>query len=205
MMNRRMPIEGMLALALLVVSSPSRAQSNSPPAAPQFKAVFWYERADPSATLKSKVYDLRRGNYDAEAVAAWLKTVRTDYPAFAALERTVDLTRVPGATEEEKLVTAIEQERARIVGRPPVQHLPVPSRPANPARAAHSQASGGSALPIPTLRSVLHPDFGPGRDFPSRFGPGPSRLGDSPIRGTSPLSPPAPSFPHPYPYPRPHP
>jgi hypothetical protein len=247
-MNRSMMIGGMLALGLATASPAANGQNPDAPGAndrdrttqvdrqragPEFKVVFWYGRADPAATLKSKVYDLRQGRYDQRVVEGWLKEMKDKFPAYEAFERAIDLGSLPGATEEEKLAAAIRRERDQIVGAPGPREERRPDQPRQdePGRARgglrarpqeegrlvqphqttqapreQEQARSQPAYQQPDLSKLLHPGGTPSvRGFSSGNGFGPSSYGGSPGAGRSSLSSPSPPFPHPYPYSRPHP
>jgi len=246
-MTCNMMIGGMLALGLATASPTNgqvpdatgpndrnqTTQADRQQARPGFKVVFWYERAHPAATLKSKVYDLRQGRYDQGAVDGWLKKVKDAFPAYVAFERAIDLTNLPGGTEEEKLAASIERERDQIVGTPGPQEEPRPMQPRpnepdrtrdalrtrpqeerrlvqpnQPSQAPREREQSGSqpSYKQPDLSKLLHPGGTPSvRGFSSGNGFGPGAFSGSPGGGRSSLSPPSPPFPHPYPYPRPHP
>jgi len=182
------------------------SQADRQPTQPEFKVVFWYRRANPSATLKSQAYDLRRGQYDRELVRGWLKRIKIDFPAYVAVERDINLDGKPGATEEAKLAAAIRRERAQIVGTraPRVEHRPV--RPNPPSEVVRQQApSTSQSESRPTDVSRL---FHPGgtasvRSFTGGSGFGAGTFRGAPGSGGSSMSPS--SSPFPYPYPRPHP
>jgi hypothetical protein len=74
-----------------------------------FKVLVWYRRADPLATFKYEIYDLRKGEYTA-AVDAWIADVPTKYPAYIAVVRDVDLKREKGGTEKLKVGSVIQRE-----------------------------------------------------------------------------------------------
>lgn len=80
------------------------------PSKPEFKVVYWYDRADPVGSFKSRAYDLRENEYDAAEVEAWLAMMARDFPRFAAYTRAVDLDRLPGRTDQEKLTAASTSE-----------------------------------------------------------------------------------------------
>ena len=67
-----------------------------------FKVLVWYRRADPLATFKYQVYDLRKGEFT-PAVVAWIKTVNAKYPTYTAFTRDVDLSAENGKTDALKV------------------------------------------------------------------------------------------------------
>jgi len=187
--------------------SPARHVDRQP-AKPEFKVAFWYRRAEPSGSLRSQVYDLRRGQYDRGAVEGWLKRMKTDFPAYVALERDINLDSEPGAIEEAKLAAAIDREHAQIVGAhaPQVKRGPVrPNQPSEALREGRASRSPSEYRPM-DLSRLLHPG---GKasvgSFTGGNGFGRSTFGGAPGSGGSSPSPSSHPFPNPYPYPRPHP
>src|SRR4051794_41646313 len=77
-----------------------------------YKVAFWYEVDRPMA-LKHQVYDLARGEYDEKAVRGWLDTIRSKHHDYGAFVRDVRTDGEPGATEPERLVSAIAGEERR--------------------------------------------------------------------------------------------
>jgi hypothetical protein len=140
-MTRSLMIGSMLALGLATLTPEGKGQvpgtprSNDrnpttqiprQPATPELKAVFWYDRADPSATLKAKVYDLRRGQYDQAAVERWLKSIKADFPAYMAFERSIHLANIPGEGRGEDRSgarTRVGADRRRVPA--PVEQRPI--------------------------------------------------------------------------------
>jgi hypothetical protein len=88
---------------------PGEAAARSQPVRADFKVLVWYRRADPLASFKYVVYDVRKGEYS-PAVAAWLKDVQTKYPAYVTLSRDVDLDREKGKTDLLKVGAVIKRE-----------------------------------------------------------------------------------------------
>jgi hypothetical protein len=88
---------------------PGEAAARSQPVRADFKVLFWYRDADPLATFKYVVYDLRNNEYT-PAAQAWLKNVQTKYPAYVAFERDVRLNREKGKTESLKVGAVIKRE-----------------------------------------------------------------------------------------------
>jgi hypothetical protein len=88
---------------------PGEAAARSQVVRADFKVLFWYRRADPLATFKYVVYDMRKGEYSS-AVDTWLKDVQTKYPAYVAFSRDIDLDREKGKTDSLKVGTVIKRE-----------------------------------------------------------------------------------------------
>ena len=57
----------------------------------------------------TKVYDVRKGQYT-PAVDAWIRALRTKYPAYDITSREVDLAREQGETESLKVGSVIKRE-----------------------------------------------------------------------------------------------
>lgn len=96
------------------------AERAAPDAAQQtadFRVVFWYH----GGQLKSRAYDLRKGQYT-KAVDDWVNRVHYDssgyfvLPGPMATVRDVSLEKEPGATETEKLSGAIARLKLAIEG-----------------------------------------------------------------------------------------
>ena len=88
---------------------PGEAAARSHAARADFKVLVWYRRADPLATFKYTVYDVRKGEYS-PAAQAWLKDVQAKYPTYVAFSRDVDLDREPGKTDMLKVGAVIKRE-----------------------------------------------------------------------------------------------
>ncbi len=73
----------------------------------EVKVLVWYRRADPLATFKYQVYDLRKGDYT-RAVDAWIKDVQAKYPAYIAFIRDVDLSVEKGKSDSLKVGSVIK-------------------------------------------------------------------------------------------------
>src|SRR5262245_48343103 len=118
---------GMLALVLLVLeilgmlgavklgpgeaAGRSRGSQDVQPRTSRadFIVLTWYRRDDALATFQYQVYDVRKGEYTA-AVDAWIKDVRTKYPGYLVLVRTVDLRNEAGETEALKVGSVVHRE-----------------------------------------------------------------------------------------------
>jgi hypothetical protein len=92
------------------------ARLNSPssnfepePGHADFKVLIWYRRADPLATFKYQVYDLRMGEFT-PAAAAWIKSVNANYPAYTAFPRDVYLSAENGKTDALKVGSVLKRE-----------------------------------------------------------------------------------------------
>jgi hypothetical protein len=103
--------------------------------------LIWFRRADPLATFKYQVYDVRKGEYTA-AVETWVKDVQTKYPSYLAVVRDVDLKHENGETEKLRLAVPKDVIRILLRGRC--------TRERQPARSHSTSARGpNSALPFP--------------------------------------------------------
>jgi len=100
---------GLCSVGTAAEFGPGEAAARSHALGADFKVLFWYRRADPLATFKYVVYDIRKGEYS-EAVQAWLKDVQTKYPAYVAFGRDVDLDREIGKTDMLKVGAVIKRE-----------------------------------------------------------------------------------------------
>jgi hypothetical protein len=88
---------------------PGEAAARNHAVRADFKVLVWYRRADPLATFKYVVYDVRKGEYS-PAAQAWLKDVQAKYPAYVAFSRDVDLDREKGNTDLLKVGAVIKRE-----------------------------------------------------------------------------------------------
>jgi hypothetical protein len=145
--------------------------------APDIRVVFWF---DARGALRHQAYDLRKGEYT-KAVDDWVSAVRYDAHGYAdpgpmATLRNVRLSEEAGATEPEKLASAIERESRAIVGFDLTRLRLSPTLPNLEARTRRV-----AAKPIPSL-------------VPLGWQADPGRL--APRQASSPF---------PLPYPRPHP
>jgi hypothetical protein len=88
------------------------ARSRTTPSARRnadFTVLLWYRRADPLASFKYQVYDLRKGEYT-PAVDVWIKDVQVKYPAYTAFIRDVDLAVEKAETDLLKVGAVIKRE-----------------------------------------------------------------------------------------------
>ena len=90
-------------------SNPSSSGSEPGRDNADFKVLVWYRRADPLATFKYQVYDLRKSEFT-PAVAAWIKTVNAKYPAYTAFTRDVYLSAENGKTDALKVGSVLKRE-----------------------------------------------------------------------------------------------
>jgi hypothetical protein len=88
---------------------PGEAAARSQPVHADFKVLVWYRRADPLATFKYVVYDVRKGEFSSAALA-WLKDVQAKFPAYVAFERDVYLDRKKGEADLLKVGAVIKRE-----------------------------------------------------------------------------------------------
>ena len=117
--------------------------------APEFKIVYVFNRNNPLATLKSQVYDVRKGEYDEAAIKPFLERINAAGSQHRGFVQSVYLAKETGATEAHKLERAIQRASDQIKGNkdadrlaavyesettaveeklgPPVQHAPKPA------------------------------------------------------------------------------
>jgi hypothetical protein len=88
---------------------PGEAAARPHAVRPDFKVLVWYRRADPLATFKYVVFDVRKGEYS-QAAQSWLKDVQSKYPAYVAFGRDVHLDREKGNTDLLKVGAVIQRE-----------------------------------------------------------------------------------------------
>jgi hypothetical protein len=178
----------MLGLSLVLGSPPATGRSAPVRAAepmrpqregaPDYKVVFWFDRAKPLETFQYQAYDVRKGEYTG-SVDAWLKRVRRDYPRYEAYAKEIRLGRHRGATEPLRLGSAIVDEFMAVGGYFGDLDL-------------GGTAGRGFSAPLTAApRTLMNP-----APFPTRV-PGAGAY--------SSFSPPPYPFPNPFPYPRPHP
>jgi hypothetical protein len=128
--------------------------ARSLPSRADYVVLVWYRRSDPLGTFQDQVYDVRKGEYS-EAVDSWIKEIRTKYPAYQVLVRTVDLSRERGETEKLKVGSVIYRElmmaaaQSGVVLGAPLSISPGPY-------AGPSQAPRIHRMPAPD-RSFLNP------------------------------------------------
>lgn len=173
----------------LVLGAAPPTPAQGPPRTPDYKVAIWYKRSDPLGTFKHREYDLRKGQYDARKVNAWLDTIRTDHPADFAYVLDVSLGRQSGATEAEKLESAIRKEYLEMAAIRPIPHAPLSI---TPTTARVPSLAPASSMMAPVLGAPT------GFQHTSRLSPG---AGGNPAG----YQPRGPTFPVPFPYPRPHP
>ena len=172
-------MSGVLLLAVLL------GDPAPPRPAPEYKIAFWYDRGDPVRTLRSQPYDLRRGQFDADRVDAWLATIRTKHPTHVAFVRDVTLADLPGDDDAAKLRAAVARQADELLRLRAAEFPPQPARPESSAVADFLRSRPAMTGAIPTLTPTPLHSIGA-----SGMGPGPA--------GRS-------LYPQPMPYPRPHP
>jgi hypothetical protein len=92
-------------VALLVLLGLLGLPAVAPPdEAPDFKVAFWYQRRDPLNTFQFQIYDIRKGEYNPVAVAAWLERMAHDFPGYKAYVNDV---RVAPGEEPRKTVASV--------------------------------------------------------------------------------------------------
>jgi hypothetical protein len=142
---------------------------------PEYKVAFWYDRDRPGETFHHQAYDLRKGEYDAKAVDAWLATMKSDFPRYQAFVRDVRLAELQGENDAQKLRRVVQAELERVV----MLRLP----PGTLSTLSEiGQRAPSATRPVEVRSSMTHPPGSPG-------------LGSNPANRS----------PFPYPYPRPHP
>jgi hypothetical protein len=144
---------------------------------PDYKMVFWYRWDDPLGTYRHQAYDLRKGQYT-PAVDAWLQMMAEKYPDYRAYVVDVDLSQIPGRTEQEKLAEVSARQL-----RPLIMALAPPGGIGDLLRPPGLSAVTTSPRPRPI------PHLGGSR------APGDPGIVPAPTLG----------YPFPYPYARPHP
>jgi hypothetical protein len=173
----------MAAHGLLGAASPQADPPPKPSVAPprtDYKVVVWYRRNQPLETFKYQAYDVRKGEYT-PAVDSWVELMRTKYPGYEVLVRSVDLAREKGQTEALKVGSVIQRELMVVASLEGVFIGDGVTRGSPRTRTSSPLLSGGAGRTGPQMTT----------------GPRPSRAVD--------LNPPSATFPVPMPYPRPHP
>ena len=102
-------ISSLHGAAAVAAFGPGDAAAKSNAGRADFKLLIWYRHADPLATFKYVVYDVRKGECS-PAVDTWLKDVQTNYPAYVAFGRDVYLDREKGKTDLLKVGAVIKRE-----------------------------------------------------------------------------------------------
>jgi hypothetical protein len=151
------------ALVLGLMGSTTEAQSDGR----AYKVAFWYELARPISTIQYRAYDVAKGEYDKAAVDRWLQTIRDKHPNSGAYVRDLRTGGEPGATEAERLASAIGRERQRwadLNRRPsrPVPNLVGPS----PYFSPRARDSGRAGFDRPSPGSPGGPASPPTSPFP---------------------------------------
>ena len=107
------------------------AGAQAPETGRAYKVAFWYELDRPTTSVKFRVYDLAKGEYDEKAVTRWLDTIFAKYPNHGAYVRDIQTKGEPGATEPERLAGALRREAQRWANlqRQPSKPIPRPIGP----------------------------------------------------------------------------
>jgi hypothetical protein len=100
-----------LLVLLVLLGLPAVAP---PDEAPDFKVAFWYQRRDPLNTFRYQIYDVRKGEYNPVAVAAWLDRMAHDFPGYKAYVN--DVRVAPGEEPRKKVASVINAEQIRTGG-----------------------------------------------------------------------------------------
>jgi hypothetical protein len=167
----------MVFLALLGALAVADTPPDSPSGPPDFQVAFWYQRRDPLNTFSFQVYDVRKGEYNPVAVAAWLGRMAREYPGYKAYVHEVRVS--PGEEPRRKVASVIIAEHILTGG--PNGGFGLHSVPGVFSRGLDFGFMGQAPISRP-FRSL------------------PAVGGSPPTLPTIPYS-----FPFPYPYPRPHP
>ena len=112
-MLRRPMLGPTLALGLMTSIAGAQQPTTPTTTGRAYKVAFWYEADRPTTSIQYRVYDLAKGEYDAEAVDRWLDLILRKYPDKGAYVRDIRTEGVPGATDAERLANAIENEKRR--------------------------------------------------------------------------------------------
>jgi hypothetical protein len=114
-------------ILLGLMTSIAAAQSPSPEAGRAYKVAFWYELERPFSTAQYRAYDVAKGEYNKEAVDRWQRTILEKYPRNGSCVRDLSTIDEPGATEAERLASAVEREKRRWVELNKGHSRPLPS------------------------------------------------------------------------------
>jgi hypothetical protein len=171
----------MLAMpfALGLVGSTTDAQeapTPTPPSSPgrAYKVAFWYELARPWSTAKYRAYDLAKGDYDQTAVDRWQRTIFEKYPNMGATVRDLSTVGEPGATEAERLASAVEREKKRWADLNKGPSMPRPSMvPSNPAPRTRDKGVSRASFDFPSPGSSGTPMYPSPSPFPYPYRSGP--------------------------------
>jgi hypothetical protein len=153
--------------------------------AQDYRVVIWFDKSRPIETFRYQAYDLRANQYT-KAVEDWLRLIASRYPGYQAYTRDVDLAQERGATDAQKVGSAMVRDLMAAAAYYGGVEFGGPRR---------ITGVGPSPTPRPSAPGPLMPSIPP-QPFGSI-----GRANFPPV-DLSPLSPP---FPVPIPYPRPHP
>jgi hypothetical protein len=161
-----------LILGLLI--SPAEAQSPATAEARRYKVAFWYDLERPWSTAQYRAYDLAKGQYDEAAVARWQRTILEKYPRTGCCVRDLTTSGEPGATEAERLTSAVEREKQRWAALNKGPSSPLPklanlsarsrSKDKDIGRASFDHPAPGSPGPVTNPPTSPYP-------YPYRSGP----------------------------------
>ena len=110
-MSRHSTTRPILILGLMISTATAQQPASTPGRA--YKVAFWYELDRPWSTAKYQAYDVAKGEYNEAAVERWRKTIREKYPQMGTTVRDLTTVGEPGATEAERLASAVEREKKR--------------------------------------------------------------------------------------------
>jgi hypothetical protein len=167
MIRRSIPILPLI-LALLVPTADAQEAGRA------YKVAFWFEVDRPLSTAQYRAYDLAKGEYDVAVVDRWRRTILEKHPRYGAVVRDLTTVGEPGATEFERLASAVGREKRRWADLNSRSSRPVPdlvgpapinkTRDKGVSRASFDRPSPGSPGP------VTNP---PGSPFPYPYRSGP--------------------------------
>jgi hypothetical protein len=150
------------------------AQTPSPEAGRAYKVVFWYELERPFSTAQYRAYDVAKGEYNKEAVDRWQRTIFEKHPRTGCCVRDLSTVGEPGATEVERLTSAVEREKRRWVALNSGPSRPLPSlvRP-SPPPTIRDPAVGRASFDRPSPGSPGTPMYPSNSPFPYPYRSGP--------------------------------
>jgi hypothetical protein len=102
-----------IVLVLGMTAPIAQAQISPKPPVGTYKVAFWYDADQPVTSIKYQVYDLAKGEFDEKAVDRWFHSILDHDPKHGAYIREIQTAGFPGATEQERLANAIENEKGR--------------------------------------------------------------------------------------------
>jgi len=160
-------------LILIVGLIASAADAQAPPGR-AYKVAFWYELDRPWSTTQYRAYDLSKGEYNAEAVDRWQKTIFAHHPGTGCCVRDLSTAGMPGDTEAERLQNAVELEKQRWadLNKNPSRPFPSLARSPSPIKEKdHEVKRVGLELSVPGWSGTpMYPSRSP-FPYPYRSGP----------------------------------